>query len=133
MYTSRSESFSKEFKEKALVAIGIQIQKFTGYSEELFVKTCGERHGNFFGMDQVKTHGHRWKDSEQVYQAMIMCLERRVIEKRGPGMMTEGEAKALELMFMLPTTGYMVDVLAAEAVRSAADCDHWYMFEKQWD
>jgi hypothetical protein len=128
MYTSRSESFSPEFKAKAMVAIQKQIEFYKTLSPSVF-----DALAKVDNAEQVMAYGRRWRDPEQVYQAMIMRLEQRIIKERGPGMMTDGEAKELENMFMLPTTGYMFDIAAGNGVAGAASCDHWYMFEKEWD
>ena len=78
----------------------------------------------------VKVHGRRWKTPEEVYQAMIMGFEQEMRNVRGYELMSEGEAKALELTLL--TAEHMLDIYASQAVVSAASCDNWYMFEKQW-
>lgn len=133
MYTSDSQKFSQEFKEKALAAIKKQIQAFDSMPITAFADIVSKDTGTDYGMSEVKGYGRRWKDTEQVYQSMIMVLWDKLLKERGPGMMTDQEAQALENMFLLPTTEYMFDVIAKEAVARAAGTDHWYMFEKQWD
>jgi hypothetical protein len=133
MYTSHSKKFGKEFKAKAIAAIENQISLFKAMPQSEFAAYLKRDAGTDYGVDQVIEYGHRWKDSEHVYQAFIMKLDDRLRQERGPGMMSDGEAKALELMFLLPTTEYMFDIMAKEAIASAAGTDHWYMFEKRWD
>lgn len=132
MYTSSSDFFSDAFKQKAMVAIQKQIDKHTAMTEEEFVKAASNE-CNRYGLEQVKEFGLRWKLANQVYQSMVMCLEERIRKERGPGFMTEGEAWALEVMFMMPSCAYMFDVAAADGIKNAIFCDQWYMFEKQWD
>lgn len=133
MYTSESKHFSEAFKQKAMMAIARQIEAFKAMPQEEFASRIEKSTYSSYGADDVYAHGRRWKDSEQVYQALIMGLSDRMRKERGPGILSEGEAKALEMMFMLPTCEYMFDVVAKEAVVQAAGTDHWYMFEKQWD
>lgn len=132
MYTSASKDFSEIFKKRAMLAISpvvLGLENASLAEFEGFLK--GSEVG--YGFDQVKSFGSRWRSFEQVYQAMIMCLEERLRKERGPGFMSKEEAAALEAMFLLPASGYMFDSLAKEAVARAAETDHWYMFEKQWD
>lgn len=126
MYTSESRLFSKEFETKAKAAIARQIEAFKGYSVEVFGKAMREA----YGANQVKEYGYRWKDVDQCYQAMIMRFGQKMFQERGPGFMTEGEAKSIERMHF--GSEYLFEISAAEGVRGAADCDHWYMFEKDW-
>jgi hypothetical protein len=52
MYTSSSDFFSDAFKQKAMVAIQKQIDKYTAMTEEEFVKAAsdeGNRYGFFVG------------------------------------------------------------------------------------
>lgn len=132
MFTSDSQKFSSAFKNKALAAIECQIKKHDSMSTFEFAKIMPKwvREDDTF---QVKCFGYRWKNPEQCYQAMIMRLSEKLRQKRGPGFMTDKEAAALEAMFLLPTTGYMFDEMAKEAVAAAAETDHWYMLEKSWD
>ena len=130
MYNSRSNHFSKEFKAKALIAINKQIAEFKSYNHELFAKIVNI---DSCAASDVIVHGHRWKDAEQVFHAMVGRLEARMIKERGPGALTATEAKALERMFTLPTTEYMFDIAAADGVCSAVNCDHYYLSEKVWD
>lgn len=127
MYTSESKFFSKEFEAKAKAAIARQIDVFKGYSVEVFGKAMRDS----YGADQVKEYGHRWKDADQCYQAMIMRFGQKMFQERGPGFMTETEAKSIERMHF--NADYLFDISACEGIAGAASCDHWYMFEKVWD
>lgn len=132
MYNSSSRFFSEAFKQKAVEAIKKQIVKAQAMSEDEFASSILPDYSKMHA-HSIKHVGHRWKDADRVFQGLVSELESRVVRSGGPGMMTESLAQSLEAMFMLPTCGYMFDVVAAEALKRAAKIDQWYEFEKQWD
>jgi uncharacterized ferritin-like protein (DUF455 family) len=127
MYTSRSRAFSQEFKSQAMMAINTAIQEFKEATSEEFGKMAQLD----YGYGDIQDHGSRWKDAEQCFQAMVMRFERRMIEERGPGMMTDEEAKKIENMHL--ANPYLFALSATQGVIGAATCDHYYQFEKLWD
>lgn len=124
MYTWRSQAFSKEFRAQAIEAAKRQIECFRQYTPEMFcrINDCPSN---------VIDYGYRWKDAEQVFQAMVMRLERRMAEERGPGVMTDEEVKSIEKMFL--ANPYLFDIAAGDGIRGAASCDDYYLNEKSWD
>ncbi len=129
---SMSQYFSQSFKEKALAVISAQIQELEGLDKQEFFKALSLPNADILEAEEVRKHGSRWRSSEQVFQAMTKLLEEEIFEKQGPVTITEGLTWAVEAMFMLPGSEPTLKILASRALRSLADTDHWYMFEKRW-
>jgi len=128
--SSRSTFFSPEFKEKAVAAIRDAIKAFDSISVDEFSEDTempswrGER---------VKTMGKRWRDPEQVYQAMIMRLSLPVYTEDGIKQFTQESADELQQKFLLVEEFWVFHHYAELAVKSAARCDEYYMFDKVWE
>lgn len=128
MYTFESKFFSEEFKAKALEAIE-EARSFL--TPEDFLK---ESNGVQSEAESVASWGHRWKNKDHCYQSMVMFLSGHMRDVRGPGFMTEEEAHTLEdSMLGSGHDGLTLGQAAREGLLGAISCDHWYMFEKQWD
>jgi hypothetical protein len=127
MYTFESKFFSEEFKTKALEAIE-EARSFLTPEDFLKETSCQSE------AESVASWGHRWKRNDDCYQSMIMFLSRHMRDVRGPGFMTEEEAHSLEAsMCRSGLDGLTFKQAAREGVLGAISCDHWYLFEKQWD
>ena len=127
MYTFESKFFSEQFKQVALQAIS---KARSSLMPEDFVKEVGSA----YEAESVMSGGHRWRDDEQCYQSMVMSLSGHLRDVRGPGFMTEQEAEDLERSMSRPEpNGLTIESAAKMALLNAISCDHWYMFEKQWD
>lgn len=134
MYNSNLEKFSQSFRHKAIASIQREIARVSAMSDDEFFKAMAlpiqhDKHS----FQQIKDHGTRWNNQSRVLYAMINVLESKLVKHGGLAMMSDNVAKGLEAMFMMPTTGYMFDVLAKDAVKYAAQTDYWYMFEKVWE
>lgn len=127
MYTCDSKFFTPEFKAKSIAAIKRQIAAVQAYD----VNTFGKMLRDSYGAEEIQEWGYRWKDAEQCFQAMVMRFGQKMRDERGPGMMTEVEAKSIERMHF--GAEYLFDISAADGVAGAASCDHYYRFEKNYD
>lgn len=128
MYTFESKFFSKEFEKAAVEALE-GVRAFLT-PEDFLSATNEDPHQ----AQDVMRIGRRWKSNDECFQSMVMAISNHLRDARGPGMMTAEEAEMMERkIFRGDSSVPTLEELAYEGMIQAIGCDHWYMFEKEWE
>lgn len=119
MWTSESNLFSDEFKNKAVEAIRKVRPTITVADVD---KAIGRDEDIAFS---VYACGRRWRDDEECFQSLVMLMSGALIRARGYSRMNQEEAKQIEALSL-----DLNDV--RKAVMSAVWTDYYYAYEKEY-
>ena len=134
MYTSDSQHLNKEFESKvrALIEIKINSLKATPTAQ---LAVLFENEVPKYAVEEVIDSGFRWKDSKQVYQALVMQMSDYILKEIGNQDFKHMPMKLRVMANVMvdKENSHILSEMIEKAVIRAAGTDYYYSFEKRWE